>query len=121
MIGKSNINFNELLKSIKKDFNENSIKYTKKIKDDIGKIAVCGGSGSFLINESIKNKADVYITSDLKYHDFFKANDKITLIDIGHYESEKYTKELIFEFLNKKLTNIALHLSDENTNPIKYY
>ena len=74
---------------------------------------------SFLINESIKNKADVYITSDLKYHDFFKANDKITLIDIGHYESEKYTKELIFEFLNKKLTNIALHLSDENTKSNK--
>ena len=121
MIGKSNIKFNELLNLIKKDFNENSIKYTKKLKDDIGKIAVCGGSGSFLINESIKKKADVYITSDLKYHDFFKANDKITLIDIGHYESEKYTKELIFEFLNKKLTNIALHLSDENTNPIKYY
>ena len=69
----------------------------------------------------IKKGADVLISSDFKYHDFFEANNKITLIDIGHYESEQFTKDLIFEFLNKNLINIALHLSNENTNPIKYY
>ena len=94
---------------------------TKKIKNEIIDIAVCGGSGSFLIGESIRNNADVYITSDLKYHDYFKSNNKIVLIDIGHYESEQFTKDLIFEYLNKKLINIAIHLSKMNSNPITYY
>ena len=74
-----------------------------------------------MTNDAIKNGADVLISSDFKYHDFFEANEQIILIDIGHYESEQFTKDLIFEFLNKNLINIALHLSNENTNPIKYY
>ena len=121
MIGKRKIKFETLLNELKKKFNNYSIKHTKMLKNEIKKIAVCGGSGSFLIGESIRNNADVYITSDLKYHDYFKSNNKIVLIDIGHYESEQFTKDLIFEFLNKKLINIALHLSNENTNPIKYF
>ena len=99
-----------------KDIFENKI-----LNEDISKIAVCGGSGGFLVNDAIKKGADVFITSDFKYHDFFEANNKIVLVDIGHYESEQFTKDLIFEFLNKNLINIALHLTDENTNPIKYY
>ena len=98
-----------------------SIKYTKIIDEKINKIAVCGGSGSFLINDAIRKGADVFITSDFKYNDFFEYNNKIILVDIGHYESEKFTKDMIFEFLNKNLFNIALHLTDENTNPIKYF
>jgi len=121
MIGKRKIKFETLLNELKKKFNKNSIRHTKKIKNEITNIAVCGGSGSFLIGESIRNNAEVYITSDLKYHDYFKSNNKIVLIDIGHYESEQFTKELIFEYLSKKLINIALHLSNENTNPIKYF
>ena len=121
MIGSREINFNLLLKELKKKFNCGSIKHTKVINNKIKKIGVCGGSGSFLIKEAIKKGADVLITSDIKYHDFFEANNKITLIDIGHYESEQFTKDLIFEFLNKNLINIALHSSNENTNPIKYY
>ena len=121
MIGNRKIKFDDLLEELKLKFNNKSIKYTKKLKNQISKIAFCGGSGSFLINESIKKKADVFITTDLKYHEFFMANNKITLIDIGNYESEQFTKDLIFEFLNKKLINIALHLSNLDTNPIKYF
>ena len=121
MIGDRKIKFNELLEELKVKFGSKSIKYTKILNEDINKIAVCGGSGGFLVNDAIKKGADVFITSDLKYHDFFEANNKIVLVDIGHYESEQFTKDLIFEFLNKNLINIALHLTDENTNPIKYY
>ena len=76
---------------------------------------------SFLIDDAINKSADVFITSDLKYHEYFKSDNKLVLLDIGHYESEQYTKDLIFEFLNKKLINIALHLSKVDTNPVKYY
>ena len=65
--------------------------------------------------------ADVFITADLKYHDFFKAENKIMLADIGHYESEQFTKELLHSFLNKKITNFAVVLSQINTNPISYF
>ena len=82
---------------------------------------MCGGSGSFLIKDAISAKADVFITSDMKYHDYFIADNKITIIDIGHYEGEQFTKDLIFEYLSKKFLNIALHLSNVNTNPINYY
>ncbi len=111
----------DLLKEIKNIFKCSSIKYTQVVNKKVEKIAICGGSGSFLTKDAIRSGADVFITSDLKYHDFFEANNKITLIDIGHYESEQFTKDLIFEFLNKNLVNIALHLSNENTNPIKYF
>ncbi len=121
MIGNREIEFKDLLKELKKTFKCKSIKHTSIINKKIKKIAVCGGSGSFLTKDAIRNGADVFITSDFKYHDFFEANEEITLIDIGHYESEQFTKDLIFEFLNKNLINIALHLSNENTNPIKYY
>ena len=121
MIGERKIKFKVLLDELKIKFGAKSIKYTKILNENINKIAVCGGSGSFLVNDAIKKGADVFITSDFKYHDFFEANNKIVLVDIGHYESEQFTKDLIFEFLNKNLINIALHLTDENTNPIKYY
>ena len=121
MIGNRDIKFENLLKELKEIFKCGSIKHTKVINKQINKIAVCGGSGSFLTKDAIKNGADVLISSDFKYHDFFEANEQIILIDIGHYESEQFTKDLIFEFLNKNLINIALHLSNENTNPIKYY
>ena len=98
-----------------------SIRHTNILNKKIKKIAVCGGSGSFLIKDAISVGADVFITSDIKYHDFFQADNNIIIIDIGHYEGEQFTKDLIYEYLSKKFLNIALHLSNENTNPIKYY
>ena len=83
-------------------FNKKIIKHTKPIKKNIKTIAVCGGSGSFLIDDAINKSADVFITSDLKYHEYFKSDNKLVLIDIGHYESEQYTKDLISKNLNVK-------------------
>jgi len=80
-----------------------------------------GGSGAFAIDNAKDCKADVYVTSDLKYHDFFKAEDTILLADIGHYESEQFTKNLLVGYLTKKIPNFAIYLSESNTNPIKYY
>ena len=79
-----------------------------------------GGSGSFAIDAAKCMGADAFVTSDLKYHDFFKAENSILLADIGHYESEQFTKELLHSFLNKKITNFAVVLAQTNTNPISY-
>ena len=84
------------------------------------KVAVLGGSGSFAIADAIHKKADVYISADFKYHDFFKAEGKILLIDVGHYESEQFTKNLLVEYLTKKFTSFAIILSEKSTNPIYY-
>ena len=74
----------------------------------------------FLLKYAIKQKADVFITADFKYHQFFEAENQILIVDIGHYESEQYTIELISDLLMKKFTNFAIHLTTVNTNPINY-
>ncbi len=81
---------------------------------------MCGGAGSFLLNEAIANGADVFITSDFRYHQFFDTESKIVIADIGHYESEQFTKELLYEILKKKFPKFALRLSKINTNPVNY-
>ena len=86
----------------------------------IKKVALCGGSGSFLLKNALNVKADIFITSDFKYHQFFESESKILIADIGHYESEQYTIELISDFLMKKFTNFAIRLTTVNTNPINY-
>ncbi len=106
---------------IKENMAVTCIKHTKLLKKPIEKIAICGGSGSFLLANAIVAKADVYISADFKYHEFFDAEDRITIMDIGHYESEVFTKELIFDLLNKKFTNIAVNFTEQVTNPISYY
>lgn len=83
-------------------------------------MALCGGSGSFLLNSAISSGADVFISADFKYHQFFDAEDKIVIADIGHYESEQFTSEIFYEILTKKITNFAVRLSEINTNPINY-
>jgi dinuclear metal center YbgI/SA1388 family protein len=121
IIGDRKISLKDLFKELKEKFNNKIFKHTEEINKNVSKIAICGGSGNFLIKKAIDKNADVLITSDLKYHDYFMSENKIVLIDIGHYESEQHTKDLIFEYLNKKLTNIALHLSNVDTNPVKYF
>ena len=110
----------EFLKRIKETFGCGVIRHTNSIKESISKVAVCGGSGSFLIHDAIRSKADIFITADVKYHDFFNAENKIILADIGHYESEQFTKELFYELLKKKFYNFAIQISKVNTNPINY-
>ena len=97
------------------------IKHTATINRKIKKVAVCGGSGSFLISQAKSKKADVYISSDIKYHEFFDADGRLIVADIGHYESERFTNEIFYAILKENFANIALHLGETVTNPIKYY
>ena len=122
MVGELNspMDENEFLSFLKKKMKSKLIKHSIKLGEKISKIAVLGGSGSFAIENAINSGANAFVTSDLKYHDYFKAENKILLVDIGHYESEQYTKDLIFNFLTKKFPNFAIVLSKTNTNPIMY-
>jgi hypothetical protein len=86
----------------------------------IKKVAVLGGAGSFAIANAIRAGADAYLTADLKYHQFYEAENQLLLADIGHFESERYTKNYIVEYLRKKILNFAVILSEENSNPVKY-
>ncbi len=108
------------LQKVKSTFGAGSLRHTSIIKNTVSKIAVCGGSGSFLLRDAIEQGADLFITSDFKYHQFFDAENRIIIADIGHYEAEKFTKELICEFLREKFPTFALHLSKINTNPVNY-
>jgi dinuclear metal center YbgI/SA1388 family protein len=96
------------------------VRHSKDLGRPIKKIAVLGGSGSFAISAAKTAGADLLVTSDLKYHDFFSAEDSIVLADIGHYESEQFTKNFLVDYLSKKITNFAIILSTTNTNPVKY-
>ena len=108
------------LKKIKKIFGAGVVKHTALIHKNVKKIAVCGGTGSFLIENAKRKKADIFISSDLKYHEYFDANEELIIVDIGHYESEQFTVHLIYENLKEKFSNFALHLTEVNTNPVKY-
>ena len=106
---------------LKKSMGLEVFKHTPLLGKKVQKIAVCGGSGAFLIEHAKRAKADFYITADVKYHEYFDADRQIVIADIGHYESEIYTNELFYAILKEKFTNIALHLGQTVTNPIKYY
>lgn len=94
------------------------IKHTPLVKDKIETVAICGGAGIFLLEKAKTSGADIFITSDVKYYDFFEADSKIILADIGHYESEVFTKNLIHDYLSQKLPNIAFRLTGVDTNPV---
>jgi hypothetical protein len=97
-----------------------SIRHTYLLGKPVRRVAVCGGSGSFLIPSAIAAGVDIFVTADMKYHDFFEAEEKIVVADIGHYESEQFTKELFYEILIKKNPTFALRLSEVKTNPVLY-
>lgn len=96
------------------------IRHTALPGNKVKKVAVCGGAGSFLLKDAIEQKAHVFITGDFRYHQFFDAEDKIVIADIGHYESEQFTTEIFYDLLTKKFPNFDIHLSTINTNPINY-
>jgi dinuclear metal center YbgI/SA1388 family protein len=122
MIGelKKPMNETAFLKHLKLKMNTECIRHSALLGKPIKRVAVLGGSGSFAIDAAKSKKADIFITADLKYHDFFRAEKDIILADIGHYESEQYTKSLLVAFLTKKITNFAIILSKTNTNPVNY-
>ncbi|WP_299368001.1 Nif3-like dinuclear metal center hexameric protein [Winogradskyella sp.] len=108
------------LEYVKAKMNASCVRHSKLLDKPIKKIAVLGGSGSFAIGAAKASDADLLVTSDLKYHDFFSAENDIVLADIGHYESEQFTKSFLADYLSKKITNFAIILSKTNTNPVKY-
>ena len=108
------------LQSLKEIFNCQVIKHTQLLGKPISKVAVCGGSGSSFLNKAIAQNADIFISGDFKYHQFFDAEQQIIIADIGHYESEQFTKEVFYELLTKKFPKFALHLSEISTNPVNY-
>jgi dinuclear metal center YbgI/SA1388 family protein len=110
----------QFLSLLKETFHLQSIRHSNLLGRPIKKVAVLGGSGSFAIEDAKRCGADIYISADFKYHDFYKAENKIVLADIGHYESEQFTKNLLVDYLTKKFRNFAIVLSEKNTNPINY-
>ena len=113
----SNKNFLKLLAG---KFNSKGIRYSGLTGRKIKTVAVCGGSGISLLGDSIAAGADVLVTSDFKYHDFFNAEDRILLVDIGHFESEKFSTEILYDLIIKKFPKFAVRFSKTNTNPINY-
>jgi len=97
------------------------IRHSRLPDNKIKKVALCGGSGSFLLARAIAIGADAFVTGDIKYHPFFDADGKILMADIGHYESEQFTTEIFYDLLKKKFPKFTLHLTEVNTNPVNYY
>jgi len=112
---------NEFLQIVKKTFNVPVIRHTSLLKKPLKKIALCGGAGSFLIAKALTAGADMYITADIKYHEFFDANDRILIADIGHYESEQFTIDLLADNLLQKFPTFAILKTGVQTNPVKYF
>lgn len=110
----------DFLNFVKDTMQCGGIRHSQLLGKQVQKIAVLGGSGSFAIKNAIQANVDVFLTSDLKYHNFYESENQIVLADIGHFESERYTKNYIVDFLKEKITNFAIVLSEENTNPVKY-
>lgn len=115
------LSVHDFLAYLKQTMNLTVIRHTALVKNTIQKIAICGGAGSFLLKDAVRAGADVLITADFKYHEFFDADGQIIICDIGHYESEVFTKELLQRYLSKKFPNFATILSETITNPVNYY
>ncbi|SDZ75585.1 dinuclear metal center protein, YbgI/SA1388 family [Arachidicoccus rhizosphaerae] len=113
--------YQEVLAKIKEVFQVPVIRHTPLLDKKVQKIALCGGAGSFLTKTAIAAGADLYLTADVKYHEFFDADGQIVLMDIGHFESEQYTIELLFDILAQKFPTFAILKSVYYTNPVLYY
>jgi dinuclear metal center YbgI/SA1388 family protein len=111
----------DFLTRLKSTFNCGVIRHTHLFKEEIQRVAFCGGSGSFLLHKAKASSADIFITGDYKYHDFFDAENQIIIADIGHYESEQFTSELIADLLKEKNITFAVRFAETNTNPVKYF
>ncbi|NDV64436.1 Nif3-like dinuclear metal center hexameric protein [Bacteroides sp. 224] len=110
----------DFLKRVKKIFEVDCLKHNKLSGRLIEKVALCGGSGAFLLPQAIARQADVFITGEMKYHEYFGHESDLLIAEIGHYESEQYTKEIFYSIIKGLLPNFDLHYSKVNTNPIKY-
>ena len=119
VVGDIDIESEKLLQKIKKEFG-GVVRYTNLHKNKVKRVALCGGSGSFLLNEAKASGADLFLTADYKYHQFFDAENEIIIADIGHFESEQFTIELLSEIITEKFPNFAVRFTKVKTNPINY-
>jgi len=110
----------DFLKLVASVFGSKGVRYSKLKGKSVRNVALCGGSGSSLLNEAIASGADAFITSDIKYHNFFDAENTILLVDTGHFESEKFATEILKDLIIKKFPKFAVRFSETNTNPINY-
>jgi dinuclear metal center YbgI/SA1388 family protein len=111
----------DFLRLVKHNMRAKVLRHTAILPKKIKKVAVCGGSGSFLLKNAIAAGADAFVTADFKYHEFFDAEDKIIIVDIGHFESEQFTSNLLIDNIQEKFPNFAIRLTEHNTNPINYF
>lgn len=111
----------DFLQHLKKSFNVHTIRHTALRGKPVRKVAICGGAGSFLLSEALRSKADAFVSADFKYHEFFDAEGKLVIADVGHYESEQFTIELLHDIVRKKFPTFALHLTKKTTNPVLYF
>lgn len=111
----------DFLTHLKQAMKLECIRYTPLLGKKVEKVAICGGSGSFLLPDAIKAGADMLVTADFKYHQFFDAEDKLVIADIGHYESEQFTPQIVSAILKEKFHTFALQISKTNTNPVNYF
>ncbi|MDN3550741.1 Nif3-like dinuclear metal center hexameric protein [Mucilaginibacter aquaedulcis] len=123
MIGELELPQNEesFLFQLKDKMRTHVIRHTALTRKPVKKVAVCGGAGGFLLKHAIAAGADFFVTADYKYHEFFDAEGKIVIADIGHFESEQFTAQLLYEIIRKKFPNFAVRLTEVNTNPVKYF
>lgn len=110
----------EFLQHVKKTMNTHCIRHTALRGKPVQRVAVCGGAGSFLLPEALRSGADAFVTADFKYHEFFDAEGKLVIADVGHYESEQFTIELLRDIVREKFPTFALHLTNLKTNPVIY-
>jgi len=110
----------EYLLSVKQILGTAYIKHNELVERPVKKVAICGGSGSFLINAAASKNADLFITSDIKYHDYFEHEGNMTIADAGHFETEHPVKELLYSLLKENFPNFALQISDKSVNPISF-
>lgn len=110
----------DFLRQVKAALRCSCVRHTALRNKPVQQVAVCGGSGSFLLPEALRTGADVFVTADFKYHEFFDAEGRLVIADVGHYESEQFTIELLYELIREKFPNFALHLTEQTTNPVFY-
>jgi dinuclear metal center YbgI/SA1388 family protein len=122
VIGEFNSAMDEtnFLQFVKNTMHAGVVRYTQLLGREIKKVAVCGGTGSFLLQDAIRAGADAFVTADFKYHEFFDADSQMLIADIGHFESEQFTIELLFSLVSEKFPNFALHCTKTSTNPVNY-
>ena len=123
MVGELSMEMEEIefLEKLKTSMHTGCIRHTALLDKKVKKVAICGGSGSFLLEDAIKSGADFFVTADYKYHQFFDADKRIVIADIGHYESEQFTSELLKELLVRNFSTFAVRLTELVTNPVQYY